>query len=186
MKFRMTCAAMLLVLLAAGPAVAEDKPDLLIYINPNDFSREVQLGVMPFSIKWIRKGPAIEAAAREALAPYFSSVALCDGTSGADVLVGIKADLTYNPGIQFYYAKIQARFHLGNGKVFGAYKATGEVNGFIGSAFAERQVQEAFSLAMRGIVQQYAADAAAQQTLAAMPRDQTKVPCALIGAIPNP
>ena len=187
MKHWTVCVAALLGLLAADLSMAEDQPEALIYISPQEYSHEVRLGVPPYFSRWMLKGPAVEAAARETLAPHFSSVALCDGVSGADVLVWVKPNITYNPGIKRYYAQIKAQFHLGSGKQFGAYKATGEVEGAIGSAYADQAVKQAFSLAMQDIVRQYLADTAAQQTLtAALAQHQTKVPCALIGAIPNP
>jgi hypothetical protein len=187
MKYWMVCATALLGLLSSGLAVAENKPEALIYISPHEYSHEVRLGVPPYFSKWMLKGPAVEAAAREALAPHFSSVALCDGVSGADVLVWVKPNVTYNPGIKRYYAQIKAQFHLGSGKQFGVYKATGEVEGAIGSVYADQAVKQAFTLAMQDIVRQYLADSAAQQALAtALGQSQTKVPCALIGAIPKP
>lgn len=187
MKTWMICIAALLGFSAAGLAIAEDKPDALIYISPHEFSHEVRLGVPPYFSKWILKGPAVEAAAREALAPLFSSVELCDGVSGADALVWVKPNVSYNPGIKRYYAQIKAQFHLGNGKQFAVYKATGEWDGTIGSVYADQSVQQAFNVAMREIVQKYLADTAAQQALAtAKAQNQAKVPCALIGAIPKP
>lgn len=187
MKFRMIFVAAVLGIPAAGLALADDRPDALIYISPHEFSYEVRLGAPPYFSRWILKGPAVEAAAREALAPHFSAVALCDGVSGADALVWVKPNVTYNPGIKRYYAQIKAQFHLGSGRQYAVYKATGEVDGAIGSVYADQSVQQAFNLAMRDIMQQYLADAAAQQTLAAArAQHQTKVPCALIGAIPNP
>ena len=187
MKFWHVCIAVLLAIGTARLGMAADKADALIYISPNEFSHEIRLGVPPYFSKWILNGPAVEAAAREALAPHFASVALCDGVSGADVLVWVKPNLSYNPGIKRYYAKLKVQFHLGSGKQFAVYKATGDQDGAIGSAYAEQQVQQAFNTAMVDIVQQYLADAAAQQLLGdAISKNQIKVPCALIGAIPNP
>jgi len=179
--------AAMLAMGLAGQGMAADKPDALIYINPNEFSHEIRLGVPPYFSQWILKGPVVEAAAREALAPHFASVALCDGVSGADVLVWVKPNVTYNPSIRRYYARLNVQFHLGSGKQFGVYKATGEQDGAIGSIYAEQQVQQAFNAAMADVVRQYLADVSAQQVLTnAMLQNQTKVPCALIGAIPNP
>jgi hypothetical protein len=179
--------AMLLGMVSGGQAMAEDQADALIYISPHEFSHEVRLGVPPYFSRWILNGPMVEAAAHDALAPHFSNVALCDGTSGADVLVWVKPQLTYNPGIRRYYAKIKAQFHLGSGKQIAVYKATGEQDGAIGSVYADQTVQQAYALAMKDIVSQYLADPAAQQAVAAAKsQHQTKAPCALIGAIPNP
>ncbi len=187
MKRWMTSLSVLLALAGQGSAHAEGLPEALIYISPHEYTHEVRLGVPPYFSGWVMKGPAVEAAARDALGPLFSKVDLCDGTSGADVLVWVKPQLTYNPGVKRYYAKVKAQFHLGSGKQVGVYKAMGEREGAIGSAYANQQVQQAFDEAMRDVVRQFTADTSAQQAIAdARAANQPKAPCALIGAIPNP
>lgn len=179
--------AALLALSGQGSAQAEGLPDALIYISPHEYTHEVRLGVPPYFSGWVMKGPVVEAAAREALGPLFSRVDLCDGSSGADVVVWVKPQLNYNPLVKRYYAKVKAQFHLGNGKQVGVYKAMGEQEGAIASVYADQQVRQAYDEAMRDIVRQFNADTAAQQAIAdAHAANQTKSPCALIGAIPNP
>lgn len=179
--------ALACALTVVNAAQAEDLPSALIYISPHEFSHEVRVGVPPYYSRWVLNGPALEAAAREALAPHFSGLALCDGVSGADVLLWVKPQLTYNAGVKRYYAKVKAQLHLGNGKQVAVYKAMGERDGEIGSVYADRSVQQAYGSAMQDIVRQYLADAATQQAIAqARAENVTKAPCALIGAVPNP
>lgn len=177
----------MLGVVVASLAQAQDKPEALIYISPHEFQHEVRLGVPPYFSRWFLKGPTVVAASKHALGPQFSSLELCDGTSGADVLVWVKPSVTYNPTIRVYYAQVKVQFHLGNGKQLAVYKATGEQPGAIASVYAEQQVQQAFTVALQDIARQYEADTHAQQVLAdAIGQQQTKVPCAMIGAIPNP
>jgi hypothetical protein len=179
--------AMGTAMLASSHVYADPQMEALIYISPQDFSHEVRLGTPPYFSRWVLKGPAVQAAAQEALSSYFSPVALCDGVSGADVLVWVKPNLSYNPGIRRYYAKLKVQFHSGNGKQVAVYKAMGEQDGAIGSVYADDDVRKAFDAGMRQIMQQFQADANAQQALAAAKAaNPTKAPCALIGAIPNP
>lgn len=180
------------ILLAAlflpiGTLLAEDKPSLLIYQNPQEYAHEVRLGLLPYYSRWVVKGPAVSAAARQALADSFASIDICDGSSTADVLVWLRSSISYNPMPGLYYTKVTAQFHLGSGKYLGTLQGEGRQSGPLLSVYADDLVRMAFDAAMRDIAAQYAANAPMQQAVAAAQvGDDTKAPCALIGALPHP
>lgn len=155
---------------------------LLIYISPDEYRHESRLGLLPYYIVWARKGPALEQAAKAALQPHFSRVGMCEGSNGADAIVWLKPDLSYNPMVGTYYAKVAARFYRADGKLIGKLKATGTYGGAIGSQLSEDQVRQAYDTAMQDIAHQFAADTALQQ---AMDPNATKSPCAIVALVPG-
>lgn len=173
--------------LTINAATAGEKPSLLIYQSPQEYTHEVRIGMMPYFSRWVLKGPAADAAALAAFAPHFSDVSRCDGASGADVLVWLRPSINYNPVSSTYYAKVTAQFHLGSGKYLATLKTTGEQPGSVQTLYADELVRKAFDVAMQNIASQYAADAVMQAAIAdARAKDLTKAPCAIIGVIPNP
>lgn len=170
------------LLCLAGTAMAEERAKLLIYISPHEYEHPVQLGIMPYFNTWIERGPLVQEASREALAPHFASVGVCDGSNAGDVIAWVKPQLTYNPSSRFYYAKVKVQFHLGDGRHLGTLKAEGQRNGFIDSAFINSDVRKAYDAAMQDIARQYAADAALQQAVHdGLAKDFTRAPCSIVG-----
>lgn len=179
--------ALAALLVPVGTSLAEDKPSLLIYQNPQEYTHEVRLGLLPYYSRWVVKGPAVRAAAQQALADSFASIGICDGGSTADVLVWLRASISYNPMPSLYYTQVTAQFHLGNGKYLGTLKGEGQQSGPLLSLYADDLVRKAFDAAMRDVAAQYAAHTTMQQAVAdALASDGTKAPCAIIGAVPNP
>jgi hypothetical protein len=161
----------------------EGKPDLLLYINPDEYTHEVRLGIVPIYIIWARNGPALEAAARAALEPHFGSVGMCEGSDGADVVVWLRPQLTYSPNFEKFYAKVTARFFRADGKPIGKLQATGEALGLRGlRTTVDAQVQQAYHHAMQQIAAQYASDTQLQQ---AIDPDLTRAPCAMVALNPH-
>jgi len=173
--------------MASLSAAADDKPSLLIYQSPQEYTHEVRMGMMPYFSRWVLKGPAADAAALAALAPHFSEIGRCDGGSGADVLMWLRPRISYNPVSATYYAQVSAQVHLGSGQYLKTLKANAEQPGPIQSVYADALVRKAFDGAMQQIASQFAADAALQADIAqARAKDMTKAPCAIIGVVPNP
>jgi hypothetical protein len=144
------------------------------------------VGYKGYFSAWIRRGPMLEKAAMDALKPHFGAIDMCDGNNTADVIVWLKPQLTYNP-VSGYYAKVSARFHLGDGKRLGGLKATGKRDSPMGSIYVEDHVQQAFDNAMQDIARQYAADGRLREAIrSAMSKDMTKAPCNVATMIPNP
>ena len=179
--------SLLFALLLSAVAHAENKPSLLIYQSPQEYTHEVRMGMMPYFSRWVLKGPSADAAALEAFAPHFSEIGRCDGGSGADVLMWLRPRISYNPVSSTFYAQVSAQVHLGSGKYLTTLKATAEQPGPIQSIYADALIRKAFDGAMQQIASQYAADAQLQASIAeARAKEMTKAPCAIIGAVPNP
>jgi hypothetical protein len=175
----------LIGLLFAGEAAAAE-PSLLLYINPQEYNHDVNIGLKPYYSRWVSRGPAAEAAARKTLGPHFQTVDVCEGNKTADVIVSISPRIEYNPAPQRYYARVKVRFYMGDGRVLGTLKATGHHEGWINSPFADDDVRLAFEDAMQNIAGQYAADSTIQANLhQAMQSDFTRTPCEMVGAIPG-
>lgn len=177
-------AALLLGLTLSGAAAAEEaKPNLLLYISPNEYAHEVRLGFIPYYIVWARRGPALEQAARQALQPQFGDIGMCEGSNGGDVIAWLQPELSYNPMVATYYAKVTARFFRADGKPIGTLTSTGTSHSAIGSRLIDAYVREAFGRAMQDIATQYAADGRMQQ---AVDHNLARTPCALVALVPNP
>lgn len=176
-------AALLVCLGCTGAVQAQDaKPDLLLYISPNEYSHEVRLGLVPYYIVWARRGPALEQAARRAFENQFASVGMCEGSNGADVVVWLHPELSYNATFTTYYAQVRARFFRADGKAIGELQGTGTYLGMTGSRLSEVSIQGAFDQAMRTIATQYAADASLQ---GGIDRGLARSPCALVALVPR-
>lgn len=173
-------------MLLAGTVSAVEPPSLLLYINPQEYGHEVNIGMKPYFSKWVARGPAVEAAARNALAPHFRNVEVCEGNKAADVIAAISPQLNYNPVSERYYAKVKVRFYTGDGKALDSLHATGYHVAPINSVFIDNDVRLAFEDAMQNIAGQYVADGTMQVNLhQAMQSDFTRMPCEMVGMIPG-
>ena len=175
--------ALLMCLGCTGAVQAQDaKPDLLLYIHPDEYRHEVRLGVLPYYIVWAHKGQPLERAARQAFEGRFGKIGMCEGTNGADMVVWLQPVLTYSPPMEIYHAKVVARFFRADGRQIGQLEATGTYPSEIGSNLVETHVQNAFDAAMQSIVDQYAASTAIAN---AMDTSLPKSPCALVALVPR-
>jgi len=121
-----------------------------------------------------------------ALKPYFRETGMCEGGKVSDLVVWLKPNLAYNP-VDGYHAKVSADFFLGNGKRLGNLTATAKHRGWMGSVFAEDEVQQAFDAAMQDIARQYAADNKLAESIhAALAKDFARVSCAVGVLLPAP
>ena len=176
----------LIGLLLATSATAAEPPSLLLYMNPHEYGNEVSIGMKPYFSKWVARGAAVEMAASKVLAAHFRQVGLCEGNKAADVIAAISPQLNYNPAPGRYYARVKVRFYMGNGQWLGSLKATGQHAAPINSAFTDDDVRQAFEQAMQDIAGQYVADATIQENLhKAMQSDFTRMPCEMVGMIPD-
>jgi hypothetical protein len=176
-------AALLLGLASVHGVHAEEaKPDLLLIIEANEYEHEVRLGFVPHYIVWARKGPALEAAARQAFGPSFGDIGMCKSNENADAVVWLQSSLSYNPMMMTYYAKVTARLYRSDGRLLDSFSATGTSKDFYGSRLIETHVQAAYHQAMQDIAAQFAANTTAQQGI-----DQTlpMSPCSLVTLVPK-
>lgn len=173
---------MIFLLLLGGSALADEaKPELVIYIAPNEYSHDVRLGIIPVYIIWARNGPPLERAARTALQPYFSRIDLCQGSNAGDAVVWLKPELRFSALYATYSADVTAQFYRADGKPIGTLRATGLQQSTIGTLMIQEHVQMAYDKAMQEIARKYAADTALQQ---AIDPAAGKSPCAMVPLIP--
>jgi hypothetical protein len=169
----------------AGSAVAAEPPSLLIYINPQEYSHEVKLGLQPIINKWVARGPATEAAALKVLAPHFKSVDVCEGNKAANVIASIKPYLSYSAAPERYNTKVSVRFYRTDGKLLGRIKTSGKHDASLNSVFVDNDVRLAFEDAMQNMVKLYTTDQKLQDAIhQAQQEDLTPMPCEMVGAIP--
>ena len=176
-------AALLLGLAGVSAAQAEEsKPDLLMIIAPKEYTHEVRLGFVPHYVVWARKGPAMEKAARAVFAPSFANIGMCESNEAADAILWLQSDLSYNPMMMTYYAKVTAALFRADGKKIETFTATGTARDFYGSRLIETHVQTAYDHALKDIAAQFSANTSAQQ---AIDRSLAKAPCALVTLVPK-
>ncbi|MEZ0245448.1 MAG: hypothetical protein ACAH09_02315 [Methylophilaceae bacterium] len=176
-------AALLLGLAGISGVHAEEaKPDLLLIIEANEYEHEVRLGFVPHYIVWARKGPALERAARQAFGPSFSDIGMCKSNENADAVVWLQSQLSYNPMMMTYYAKVTARLYRSDGKLLETFTATGTAKDFYGSRLIETHVQTAYDHAMKDIAAQFTANDAAQRGI---DRTLPMSPCSLVTLVPK-
>lgn len=177
-------AALLLGLSAVSAVHAEEaaKPDLLMIIAPKEYTHEVRLGFVPHYVVWGRKGPALEKAARNAFGPSFGNIGMCESSETADAILWLQSDLSYNPMMMTYYAKVTAALFRADGKKIETFTATGTAKDFYGSRLIETHIQSAYDHALKEIGAQFAANTTAQQVI---DRSLAKAPCALVTLVPK-
>ncbi|MDR2219692.1 MAG: hypothetical protein LBE24_03835 [Methylobacillus sp.] len=183
MKF--VIVALLLALGLASAARAEEeetKPDLLLIIAQNEYIHEVRLGFLPYYIVWGRKGPPLEKAARTTFRKSFDNIGMCESNEQADAILWLESELSYNPMMTTYYAKVTAALFRADGQKIATYTATGTSQDFYGSRIVDGIIQTAYNRALGQIGKQFANDEAAQN---AIDRTLAKAPCALVTLIPK-
>lgn len=176
-------AALLLGLTGISVVQADEvKPDLVMIIAPQEFTHEVRLGFVPHYVVWGRKGPALEKAARANFRPHFGNIGMCESSETADAILWLQSDLSYNPMMMTYYAKVTAALFRADGKKVETFTATGTAKDFYGSRLIETHIQEAYDRALKDIGAQFQANTAAQQ---AIDTSLAKAPCALVTLVPK-
>lgn len=181
----MKAALALIILCLAGAARAEDKPSLLLYFGQQT-TQDVQVGYPPYYSVWVDRIDAAKSAAHKHLAAYFNTIDECKGVDVGDVIVKVKPQLSYNPGLGIFFAQVRMEFSLGDGRHIGTLKATGQEFSYIDSKYVQEVVRKAYDVAMQNIAQQYASDTQLQESIrAGMATDFKRTPCGMVGLVPS-
>jgi hypothetical protein len=161
------------------------EPDALGFISQQEYLHEAHVSFrLRFSL-WVMLGPVLEKSA-VALKPHFRSFGMCADSNASDVVVWLRPYLSYNP-IDGYHARVDADFYLGNGKRMGSLTTTAVQRGWMGSVFAEDEVQKAFDAALQDIARQYAVDGKLHEAIrAGLAKGIARVPCHLSVLAPPP
>lgn len=157
------------------------QPSVAVYISQEKYDHPMRIGLLPYYSHWVSQGVVAEKAAMPVLRKHFANVEACDTGRTADVIVWVKPRLIYNPGVGKYYAMLKVQFHLGDGRPLATYKAVGEMDGNIGSAYVDETIDKAFNRGMADIETKFVNDAALQQAISAgLTKDFTRSPCGLV------
>lgn len=175
-------AALLLLAGISAVQAEEAKPELSMIIAPREYTHEVRLGFVPYYVVWGRKGPALEQAARTAFGPKFGSIEMCETNETADAILWLQSDLSYNPMMMTYFAKVTATLYRADGKKIETFTATGTSKDFYGTRQIDSYIQTAYDRALTDIAAQFAAHPTAEQ---AIDRTLPKSPCALVTLVPK-
>lgn len=160
---------------------ASEQPSVLIYISPDKYNHPLRIGLLPYYSHWVKQGEVAEKVASKALEKHFSKVGMCEAGLSSDIVVWVKPRLIYNPGVGRYYAMLKVQFHLGDGSPLATYKAVGEQDGNIGSAYVDETIDKAFGVAMENIESLFVNDATLQQAIStAKDKGFPHSPCGMV------
>lgn len=183
---RMTCLAITL-LISINHAQAEDtsKPNMLIYINPQEYTNQIKLWHFYYDY-WFAQGPVVEKVAKERLEKEYGNVSMCEGNQSGKTLVWIQPRMFYNPQSLIYYGTISAKVYSGVGKLVGEYVGESKVHGYLDIQNSKR-VHDAYDVAMQNAIGKMKTD----QTLQAIINTSaltgsTDTPCSMVTLLPTP
>jgi hypothetical protein len=161
-----------------------NKPDVLIYIQPVEFTNPIKLW-HPYSDYWFYQGPLVESIAVEKLGKVYGKAEVCDASQSGRVLVWLQPKMFYNPQVQQFYGKMTAEVYTGIGKHVGTYVGEANVHGRLGM-LAESMIKQSYALAMDAAISKMKADSTLQTQIGADATSQTEAtPCSMVTLLPT-
>ena len=160
------------------------KPDVLLYIQPVEFTNPIRLW-HPYYDYGFYQGPIVENVAAEKLGQAYGKVEVCDANQSGRMLVWLQPKMFYNPQVQQFYGKVTAEVYTGIGKHIGTYVGEANVRGPLGMS-AESSISQSYALATDHVISQMKADNALQahvSTDAVNASDTT--PCSMVTLLPT-
>lgn len=176
-----------LVVSFSGMARAESTPaNMLIYIDPQDYTSEVKLWQY-YTDYWFAQGPYVEKAAKQVLGHAFADVGMCDNNQAAgNTLVWLRPRIFYNPQMMTYHGKVTAVVYTATGQPLASYEGTSSKLGFI-NVKPELNLNIVYTKALEMIVQKMKADTKLQENLDKVyAADDAKTPCGMVSLLPTP
>jgi len=169
---------------AEGAANAGTRPDILVYIQPVEFTNPIKLW-HPYTDYWFYQGPLVEAIAVDKLGKAYGKVEVCDANQSGHALVWLQPKMFYNPQVQQFYGKVTAEVYTGIGKHIGTYVGEANVRGTLGLQ-AENWIKQSYALAIDHAVSKMKADQALQTQLGAdTNRAAETTPCSMVTLLPT-
>jgi hypothetical protein len=169
---------------AESAANAGTRPDILVYIQPVEFTNPIKLW-HPYSDYWFYQGPPVEGIAVDKLGKAYGKVEVCDANQSGRVLVWLQPKMFYNPQVQQFYGKVTAEVYTGIGKHIGTYVGEANVRGTLGMQ-AESRIKQSYALAIDHVVSKMKADNALQTQLGADTNQAAETtPCSMVTLLPT-
>ncbi len=159
----------------------ESNTNTLLYISPNDYNYSVHL-LHPYYDYWFAQGPLVEPIAFQALQAKDSELKVCNANETADTIIRIKPYLFYNPQLRVYHSKLEATVYSGSGHVLGTYVGEAQQLGFTSvDNGINYHLNKVYTLAMQDLMTKLVINPKPKSA-----KDETKLPCGLIGAQVEP
>jgi len=169
---------------AETTANAAPGPDMLIYIQPVEFTNPIKLW-HPYTDYWFFQGPPVEAIAVDKLGKAYGKVEVCDANQSGRALVWLQPKMFYNPQVQQFYGKVTAEVYTGIGKHIGTYVGEANVRGMLGWQ-AETHIKQSYALAIDHVVSKMKADNALQAQFGADANQAAETaPCSMVTLLPT-
>lgn len=149
-----------LLLAPSLPALSATPVNMLIYINPQEYTHPVRLWQF-YADYWFEQGPVVEPLATSALTAAYGEVAMCGASSSGRALVWLTPVMYYNPHMQTYYGQITVRAFSGSGEFMGEYVGEASKRGYI-DVYPGQQVSSVYKMALQSAVDEMQKDARLQ------------------------
>ena len=173
---------MMLALFSSASAKAENTSNVLLYIQPFEYTNEVKLQYFSQEY-WFAQGPMVEPIAKEKLGTLFGNVSMCEGNDTGKMLIWLEPKMFYNGQLQVFYGQITANVYTELGKPVGSYKGEYTQRGHLGIKPAH-WLNKAYNKAMDNLVVKMQADSQLQSIASAGKVGDT--PCSMVALLPVP
>jgi len=147
---------------------------LAVAMNPEDLalqehhSYNARFYFETFS--WTQEGKLVQAAALTAFAPMVEQVLPHEEMLMPDLIIKVRGNSIFNPGMQYFYADVTATGYLPNGEVVGTFQAESVAKGVL--AFHEQALEGAYVAAFQDIGRQFLESGAMNRAM--IQRDKVK------------
>jgi hypothetical protein len=169
---------------ADGTASNSVKPDVLLYIQPVEYSNPIKLW-HPYYDYWFYQGPLVEDVAAAKLGQAYGKLEVCDANQSGRMLVWLQPKMFYNPQVRQFYGKVTAEVYTGIGKHVGTYVGESSVHGMLG-ALAEDSIKQSYALAVDHVISKMKADGTLQTQMSADAVNPTETtPCSMVTLLPT-
>ncbi|MDO9051154.1 MAG: hypothetical protein Q8N02_01930 [Methylotenera sp.] len=171
--------------LADEASVANNNTNMLVYIQPVEYSNPISLW-HPYRDYWFYQGPVVERLAMPRLTQLYGAVSLCESNQSANTLVWLQPRMFYNPQVQLFYSEVTANVYTGIGKLVGTYVGEFKQHGFL-NIKPDYWIEKSYARAIDEMVAKMQADSALQTLINTPQASGTNAtPCSMVTLLPTP
>ena len=131
--------------------------NMLLYIQPVEYTNSIRLSNHYSSAYWFEQGPIVEKLAMDKLNQAYGDVSMCEAGRSAKVLVWLQPRMFYNPQAQMFYGQVTANVYAGKGELKGIFKGKSKLHGFL-DIKPEVWIEKSYALAVDKMVRKMKAD----------------------------